>query len=143
MENATKALLIAAAVLIAILLISLGVGVFNTASEQMSGADLTEYEMQQFNDKFVNYEGTSKTGSEVNALLETVFTHNMAQEDASTRVGITFSGTTGKPTGWTDVATTNKPTASYKKVSTGNSFEVSLSYNTKTGLVNKITIKGK
>ena len=143
MENATKALLIAAAVLIAILLISLGVGVFNTASEQMGNADLTEYEVQKFNDKFKNFEGTTVSGAEVNALLETVFNHNMTQEDGNTRVAVKYSGTTGKPSGWVDAVTTAKPTASYKKVSTGAAFEVSLAYNTNSGLVTTITIKGK
>ena len=143
MENAVKALLIAAAVLVAILLISLGVGIFNSASEQMEGADLSEYQIQQFNDKFKKYEGTSKSGSDVNALLEVVFNHNMSEEDASNRVAVTFSGTTGKPEGWKNVKTTSKPTKSYTKVSTGNTFEVSLSYDANSGLVNKITIKGK
>ena len=68
MENATKALMIAGAVLIAILIISLGIGIFNSSAEQVENADLTEYQIQTFNDKFRKYEGTSKTGAEVNAL---------------------------------------------------------------------------
>lgn len=143
MENAVKALLIAAAVLVAILLISLGVGIFNSASEQMEGADLSEYQIKQFNDKFKKYEGTNKSGSDVNALLEVVFNHNMSEEEASNRVAVIFNGTTGKPTGWTDVATAAKPTTSYKKVSTGNTFEVKVEYNSKSGLINKVTITGK
>jgi type III secretory pathway component EscT len=55
MENATKALLIAAAVLIAVLLISLVMGVLNSGAEQVDNADLSEYEIQQFNDKFNKY----------------------------------------------------------------------------------------
>ena len=56
MENATKALLIAAAVLVAILIISLGIGIFNMSSEQIDNAgDLTEYQVQTFNDKFRKY----------------------------------------------------------------------------------------
>ena len=44
MENATKALMIAAAVIVAILIISLGIGIFNMASEQVDNAgDLSEY----------------------------------------------------------------------------------------------------
>ena len=144
MENAVKALLIAAAVLVAILLISLGVGIFNSASEQMEGADLSQYQIQQFNDKFKKYEGTNKSGSDVNALLEVVFNHNMSQEESSNRVAIDWgSNTKGKPTNWANVTTTAKPTASYKKVSTGNTFDVTLSYNSNSGLVNKITINGK
>ena len=71
MENATKALLIAAAVLVAILIISLGIGIFNMASEQVYNAgDLSEYQIQQFNEKFTKYEGENKSGSEVNAMLK-------------------------------------------------------------------------
>ena len=56
MENAVKALLIAAAVLIAILIISLGLVVYNRASETVNSAgDLSEYQIQQFNEKFLKY----------------------------------------------------------------------------------------
>ena len=52
MENAVKALLIAAAVLIAILIISLGLVVYNKASETANNAgDLSEYEIQQHNER--------------------------------------------------------------------------------------------
>ena len=72
MENATKALLIAAAVLVAILIISLGLAVYNKASNATDSADLSSTEIQAQNEKFLRYEGTNKRGSEVNALLETV-----------------------------------------------------------------------
>ena len=52
MENATKALLIAAAVLVAILIISLGLVVYNMAAETVNNsANLSEYEIQSFNEK--------------------------------------------------------------------------------------------
>ena len=55
MENATKALLIAAAVLVAILIISLGLVVYNMASETVDNAgNLDEYQIQQFNEKFTD-----------------------------------------------------------------------------------------
>ena len=88
MENATKALLIAAAVLIAILLITFGVGILNTSTEQAGNIDLSEYEIQKFNDKFTKYEGDNVSGSEANALLTTVFNHNLAQETADTKVTV-------------------------------------------------------
>lgn len=131
MENATKALLIAAAVLIAILLISLGVGVFSTASEQMGSADLSEYEIQRFNDKFRNYEGTSVTGAEVNSMIDTVFNHNLAQEDNTTCVAITGAVTLGA---------VNNAAQSPARVNTGNRYSVVATYNTTTKLINSITV---
>ena len=89
MENAVKALLIAAAVLIAVLIITLVMGVFNTGAEQVGNAgDLSEYEIQQFNDKFIKFEGTNESASDVNSMIKTIFNHNNSQEDTSTMVKI-------------------------------------------------------
>jgi len=137
MENATKALLIAAAVLIAILLISLGVGVFNTASEQMSGADLTEYEVQRFNDKFKQYEGKNVSGSEANALLDTVFNHNLVQEDDSTRVTVGSGDTSNDSTDVLKKGDTSTPT----KYSTGKRFTVTCVYDSNSKLVTHIKVE--
>lgn len=131
MENATKALLIAAAVLIAILLISLGVGVFSTAREQMGNADLSEYEVKKFNDKFTQYAGNNKSGADVNALLQTVFTHNNAQEDTSLCVGVGGDATVSRTTGLTSAPT---------KVSTGSRYNVTCTYDADTGLVTTIDV---
>ena len=132
MENATKALLIAAAVLVVILIISLGIGIFNMASEQVDNAgDLSEYQIQQHNDKFRNYEGTSVSGSDVNALLTTVFNHNNAQADTSTCVAVTGAAT---------IAASNTLSTSPTRVSTGARFSVVAAYNTTTKLINSITI---
>ena len=66
MENASKALIIAGAILISILLITIGIVLIN------SGRDITEtgtstmqsQKIQGFNNQFVNYEGLKK-GSEL------------------------------------------------------------------------------
>lgn len=64
MENATKALLIAAAVLVAILIISLGLVVYNMAAETVKGsANLSQQEMQTFNEQFTQYQGDNVRGS--------------------------------------------------------------------------------
>ena len=46
MENATKALLIAAAILVAIIIISLGLAVVRQGQEAISSADMSEAEME-------------------------------------------------------------------------------------------------
>lgn len=134
MENATKALLIAAAVLVAILIISLGLVVYNMASETVDNAgNLDEYQIQQFNQKFKKYEGTSVSGSDVNALINTVFNHNLAQEDETTRVSVTVDGN--------EVIDANDtPTTSPSKVSTGGRYTVECTYDANTKLITTITI---
>ena len=77
MENATKALLIAAAVLVAILIISLGLVVYNMASETINSVNFSGQEVTAFNDQFTQYEGENVRGSEVNAMLKTVLSSNM------------------------------------------------------------------
>lgn len=134
MENATKALLIAAAVLVAILIISLGLVVYNMASETVDNAgNLDEYQIQQFNQKFKKYEGTSVSGSDVNALINTVFNHNLAQEDETTRVSVTVDEN--------EVIDANDtPTTSPSKVSTGGRYTVECTYDANTKLITTITI---
>ena len=131
MENATKALLIAASVLIVILLITLGVGIFTSAEEQMGNADLSEYQVQQFNDKFKKYEGEQVSGSDVNALIDTVFNHNNQQEDTSTCI---------KVSGATSIKASNTITKSPKKVSTANKYKVVATYSKTTKLITSIKI---
>ena len=80
MENATKALLIAAAVLVAILIISLGLVVYNMAAETVNNsANLSAQEVQSFNEQFTRYQGTAVRGSSVNALLQTALNNNITK----------------------------------------------------------------
>ena len=85
MENATKALLIAAAVLIAIILISLGLAVVRQGQEAVQDADLSEAEATTFNSKFTMYEGSNVSTSRVNALYNAVFSHNNQEKAAGTK----------------------------------------------------------
>ena len=140
MENATKALLIAAAILIAILIISLGIVVYNMAAETVQNVNMSEQEIKAFNDQFTRYEGENKTGSTVNALVQTVLTSNVkymadegATEDNPKLVQITG--------GVCDLAKTANTAP--KKVATGERFTVTCTVNTSTGLIDTITVTKK
>jgi len=135
MENATKALLIAASVLVVILLISLGIGVFTSAEEQMGNADLSEYQVQQFNQKFTKFQG-SQSGSEVNALIETVFNHNMQQTEDSMCVELKANGKSVLSR-----SVIKKDTAMPTKVSTAKTFNVTVTLEAGTGRVKTIDYK--
>ncbi len=87
MENASKALLIAGAILIAILLIAIGMmvfksanGVINTATSNMSDQEKTIH-----NSKFDMYAG-NKSGSTVQALLSAVRTNNASKENVQVQI---------------------------------------------------------
>ena len=70
MENASKALLIAGAVLIVIVLISVGMLIVNQASSvtDQAGDSMTGQAIDAFNNQFQNYAGIQK-GSSIKTLL--------------------------------------------------------------------------
>lgn len=75
MENASKALIIAGAILLSILLISLGIMVYTQAKGTVNDADLSSEEAQTFNTKFTQYGGT-QTGTKLNALIDAAIANN-------------------------------------------------------------------
>ena len=80
MENASKALIIAGAILIAILIIGLGVFIFNQAANTFDNNQFDQLAVQQFNAQFEPYEG-NQMGSEVRQLLQKVISNNYTYSD--------------------------------------------------------------
>lgn len=82
MENATKALLIAGSVLIAIVLIAVGIKILSSTSgitNEVEGLSTT-MEASIFNSQFTQYEGTKK-GSEVSELIRLIKLNNTRNSD--------------------------------------------------------------
>ena len=80
MENASKALIIAGAILLAILIIGLGMFIYNQAADTLDGAQLDGQKVDSYNREFLQYEGT-KQGSQVKTLLNNIKAHNRNAED--------------------------------------------------------------
>ena len=78
MENASKALLIAGSILIAIILIAVGMKVINSTSGMTNSVDSTmqSTEIANFNNKFISYVGQSKSAAQVRSLLNIVISSN-------------------------------------------------------------------
>lgn len=91
MENASKALIIAGAILLSILIIGLGMYIYQQAADVMGNTGLTSQEVQAYNSKFLNYEG-QQTGSSVRALCDVIRNHNNtdAADDTSLQIGIWY-----------------------------------------------------
>ena len=88
MENASKALIIAGAILLAILLISLGIMIFNQAQDTVTNSGMTEAELTSFNNKFLKYEGYAVKGTMVKSMMQEV---KAANQNASDGVKITVN----------------------------------------------------
>lgn len=120
MENASKALIIAGAILISILLISVGIIIMNAINNPVdqaaTGAD--EYAIQQFNAKFVKYDGVQK-GSTLSNLTSEVTVSN-AQNDGH-QIELTL------------------PVASSGRLTKTTDYEVTIGYDTE-GYINSITV---
>lgn len=78
MENASKALIIAGAILISILLISVGILVMNSTGNMQDEVGTTSDSMaiQTFNSNFTVYEGNEMSGSQVKSLLSYIKSSN-------------------------------------------------------------------
>ena len=85
MENASKALIIAGAILLSILIIALGIYVFNMAKGATNTNALDELEVRNFNSEFTNYSG-KVIGTGVTALLDKVISNATLNKDAADRL---------------------------------------------------------
>ena len=80
MENASKALIIAGAILLAILIIGLGVFIFNKAKSATNMVDLDNQQVEAHNSTFQSYEGTIN-GTQAKALIDAVRNNNQKMPD--------------------------------------------------------------
>lgn len=133
MENASKALIIAGAILLAILIISLGILIYNQASGVVNNNAMSEVEVQQFNQKFTQYEGDRVRGATVNSMLQSVLSNNISQ-DGDRKVQVKLGETEILKTDATSIST---------RATTGKTYKVKCNYSSaggNKGLVNEIVV---
>lgn len=122
MENASKALIIAGAILLSILLISLGIFVFTQAQDTLGSIKLDEQEVLAFNNKFLAYEGNIR-GSQLKQLFNLVDSNNAsANAEGATEKVIDITGVTESA------------------IKTGATYSVKMERDDKTALIKKITV---
>ena len=134
MENASKALIIAGAILLAILIISLGIMIYNQASGVVDSNAMDEVAVTSFNEKFRQYEGENIRGANIKALINSIAQNNLSnQGDESKQVELVFDRTSkGKITSSNGIT-----------VQTGKSYTVSCETDGESGYINKVTVQVK
>lgn len=131
MENASKALIIAGAILLSILLISLGIMIFGQAQDTVNNSGMSQAEIQAFNNKFVKYESTGGTkGSVVKTLVNEVIASNA--DTSLPKIEVTLGGATIVKHDATN------PVATTSGISIKETYSVTLGYT--NGYVSTITI---
>ncbi len=133
MENASKALIIAGAILLSILIISLGIMIYNNASGVVKNSSMNQVEIQQFNQQFTQYEGKNVRGATVISMAQAVLANNMSADSDDRKVALT--GNITMPKTATTVSTSN--------IQTGSTYTVTITYGSSSGnkgLVSSINI---
>lgn len=130
MENATKALMIAGAVLIAIMIIGVGIMIFQSGQETVNSSigKMDQIEIDTFNSELLAYEGTQK-GSNVKQLITKVITLNATNTGTYDDRVIEINGKKEA----NDLATERTG------ITNGKTYNVAMQYNS-GGLITTITI---
>lgn len=124
MENASKALIIAGAILISILLISVGVLIMNSMDpmKDAAGQQSESMAIQTYNAQFTAFEGQGKSASEIRSLFSTMNASNASN------------------TAQVSVATDAAAVKSSAQLKSNTEYDVYLNYNKTTGYVSSILV---
>ena len=127
MENASKALIIAGAILLAILLISLGIIIFSQAQDTINNSGMSQAELQTYNSQFLKYEGSQK-GTVVKSMIQEVLAVNNNGSSVD-KIKVMYGGA--------DLAASTNPTSG---IDSSKTYTVTLEYDSNTGRVSQINI---
>ena len=146
MENASKALIMAGAILIAIMIISLGILVFSRmSSSAKNAANMDEHEITNFNSKLTPYIGQNVNGSQVNALIQLVISIDnsaVSANDTTKTVSIEYPIDDAGNKNKIDVESgAVKGTDNTKRVITGAGRFYKVEAKYKDGLIREIIVK--
>lgn len=143
MENASKALIIAGAILLSILIIGLGMAIYQQASGAIGNANMDPQKIQAYNSEFASYEGT-KSGTQVRALLDVVRSHNLANtDDASLNVTAMTGSAAGVTTAPTELVTAAAINEIKKNINAGKTYTVDFGYDANSGFIVAVGIQEK
>lgn len=145
MENASKALIIAGAILLSILIIGLGMAIYQQASGAIGNANMDPQKIQAYNSEFASYEGT-KSGTQVRALLDIIRSHNLANtDDPSLNVKVLDIGTSAADTTTApDTLVTAAEVNNIKKqINAGKTYTVDFGYDANSGFIVAVGIVAK
>ena len=139
MENASKALIIAGAILLSIAIIGIGMYVYQMAAGTLEKTNLSAQQVTAYNADFDKYEG-KQMGSTVRGLVDVIRNHNAYDDDLSHQiifsVGTALDG--GTVADDNAAGTTSSDLSTLKsQISAGGRYNITFQY-TSGGLIKKI-----
>lgn len=140
MENASKALLIAGAILIVIVLISIGMVIVQSSQGIVdeAGQMTTDQETSTFNNRFSTYQGTQK-GATVQSLLGVVSANNADNKSAGRKITVILITADGDP--GTELVNSTDLTKASADIVTSARYKVVMSNTNADGYIDEITIE--
>ena len=138
MENASKALIIAGAILLSIVLITLGVVIIGRGQEAIDQTNIDDQVVSTWNQKFTQYAGNSVSGTSVNVLINAVLSANATNKTGDTDKLIQITNDSDvSPTD--DTISSIDYTKNCTKATPNKKYSVNVTYGDK-GYVRTITI---
>ena len=147
MENASKALIIAGAILLSILIIGLGMFIYNQAYTAMSKINLNEQQVQTINSKFLNYgsEGTNINGTQAKRLCDTVMSYNRATAEDKSQYVVISAGdafTAASAINTKELSEVNTGIQTYMNtLLAGHTYTLHFGYDNDSALITEIHLK--
>ena len=142
MENASKALLIAGAVLIVILLIGIGMLIYSksTGIVDTAASTMNTQEVQMFNSQFTAYEGEQDVSS-VKSLIQAIIANNATHEGDTNKVVKIILTNKGGVSGSTWSGSTPSEISNYiiQKLNSGSTYKVTFEYES-NGYVDEVNL---
>ena len=151
MENASKALIIAGAILLSILIIAIGMFIYTSSQSTITDSmtQMSTQEIEAFNSQFTVY-GGKKTGAQLKSMMGTLIANaNTYREDAAKMPGIKVTqfsesknqgnNTNGHPTGGDVNSYINVLADIRNKLENKHSYQVDFDYSG-NGVLTFITV---
>ena len=146
MENASKALIIAGAILLSILIIGLGMFIFQQAAGSFDMEQFDATKAQTYNNKFLNYEGI-QTGAQARQLCNLVIQHNLTVAKSDYTLYVQVLDGNGEINNANDASATSTAATMNTTVTTvrnaikaGKNYEVTFGYDANTGYIVEVKI---
>ena len=154
MENASKALIIAGAILLSILIIAIGIFIFNGANSTITDSmtSMSTQEIEAFNNQFLSYDG-KQSGSNIKALIGKLVANGNTYKEEPDKVptldspdkkfnssGTTIENATYAPNGgWNLQDYVTQLSLIRNAIENKHTYTVNFKFGTK-GLIEKISI---
>ena len=146
MENASKALIIAGAILLSILIIAIGIYIFNSAQSTVDSSlqSMSSQEVDAFNSQFTSYQGDAVAGSNVKALMTKLAANYGSYKDEPSKVPtVTFGSTNANYSSVansSDTTYTNAISSIRNTLVNKHTYKVTMNFGAK-GVIDTITIE--